>query len=155
MSEPRRTGVPIVGTAMQLRLQKKYGDVLLFCWGLIELEVDALLRQRLQYGENKIDEMSFNRKFGDLKKDGCFTDEDQRKIMHFKQKRDAVFHSYTNTMMWASGDEGKDELAEIAINALASCTNAFTRNSTPVRRSDKESTYVLGFDVVEPNSFRP
>ena len=154
MAEPNRTGVPIVGTARRLKSEKKYGDALLFSWGLTELEIDSLLRQKLEFGNSKIENTSFTRKIDALKQAGCFSGDDERKILHFKQKRDAVFHSYTNTMMWASGDEGKDELADIAINALEACTHAFTRSLTPVRGTKKEITYMLSFDTVEPNTFR-
>jgi len=145
---------PIAGTAERLKREKKYGDALLFSWGMVEQEVDSMLSQKLGYGENKLENTPFKDKINALVEAKCLNQDDARKIFHFKQKRDAIFHDYTNTMMWASGDAPKDELADIAIEGLKASTNSFIGCLKPIRQTSEIRQYFLSFKTVERNAFR-
>ncbi len=136
---------PIVGTAERLRKKKRYGDVLLFSWGLVEQEIDSVLAQRLGYSDKKLEDTPFMGKIAALVVGSCLTEDEARKIAHFKQKRDAVFHDYTSTIMWASGDQKNGELADIGIEALKASTNACIRNLKPLRQTSEVSQYFLSF----------
>ena len=153
MSGAEQKSAPIIGTAERMKAEKKYGDALLYSWGLIEQEIDTMLGQ-LGHGKNNIDNMSFGCKVKALSEAGYFSQDDVREVSHFQQKRVAVFHRYTSTMMWASDDKPKEELADIAISALKACTNAFTRNMRPIRQTDSIREYFLSYETVEPNEFR-
>lgn len=126
---------------------------MLYSWDMVNKLLDAALIQRLRYGENKVTRMAFERKVCLLKEAGFLPKEQEDKILHFKQKRVAVSHYYTNTMMWGGDDKPKDELADISINALKAAMDVFVKQAPPVRQTNEVREHMLSFQGVEPNAY--
>lgn len=153
MSQSDRMNRPLFGTAERFKAEKKYGDVWLYSWDLVNKMLEAILVQGLGYGEDRVDDMSFYNKIKTLKAAKCLTDEQERILLHFGQKRVPISHYYTDTMMTAADDGPKDELADIAINALKAAEKAFETHVPPVRVFEGIKTYTLSFRAVEPNAY--